>query len=389
MDLTLLTHGFKASVQRDKIFALLGLATPEARSWIIPDYTDEMSHQFFLIKVTAFFLQFSSRPLRLASLCPGTGCPSWVPDWTAIDNEVIKAMKNNKHGSEELPSPDSSTAKFNPQFEPPFQELTGYQEPSTLLMYGFIVDRVQIAVRIPSALDASGKHSKAAALSIKAKIREWESRMFKHLQSVRSSRGKCQGKTTRWLKMARNYLRQRAALSDRELKASMINYLARHRTSGDIKISALKWYGQIKRLHKVEDGSKELIKDYEEWMLWSGQEDCESCENKDYSSCSDCSRSSLAKGPQELGLSIVALNAGKTLFLTELGYHHVSNSVVNEGDTICSLWHTSPHFILRRAEDECWTLVDQLIVENNYFWSPEWWFRDLETTSKNKVFRLK
>lgn len=75
MDLTLLTQRFQASVQKDRIYALLGLVTPDARSWIVPDYSDAMSYRIILVRLTAYFLHFSSRPLRFASHCRATDCP--------------------------------------------------------------------------------------------------------------------------------------------------------------------------------------------------------------------------------------------------------------------------------------------------------------------------
>ena len=76
MELRFLMHGFQASVRRDKIFALLELATPEARFSIIPDYSDAMSDRLFLTRLTIYFLQFSLQPLRLFYHCRANDCPS-------------------------------------------------------------------------------------------------------------------------------------------------------------------------------------------------------------------------------------------------------------------------------------------------------------------------
>ena len=138
MDLTFLTHKFQASVPKDRIYALLGLATPDARSWIIPDYSDAMSHRLVLIRLTAYFLRSSWRPLRFASHCRAAGYPSWVPDWTAIDNRVILLIQRENaafqdsfagesaRSSERLPPSSHATAQFNPRLKPPFEELTRY-----------------------------------------------------------------------------------------------------------------------------------------------------------------------------------------------------------------------------------------------------------------------
>lgn len=383
MDLTLLTHSFKASVQRDKIFALLGLATPEARLWIIPDYSDVMSDSLLLTRITAYFLQFSSQPLRIAAYCPATNCPSWVPDWTAIDSEVIKAMRNDdrEHGYDNpspsyewLSSPDSPTAKFNPRLEPPFQELERYQEPSTLLVHGFIVDKVQIAIQIPSALDTTGHYSSAAAPSIKAKFREWESLMFKWQSSERQ-------------RMTIDLSSQEVAQSNRKLKASIIKHLAGHLNCGTMEYAV--WSVEFAHLYELDDEDRELIDGYEEWMLSPGQDICDSCINKNSSPCSDCSRCNLPRGPKELGLKIISRNAGKTLFLTELGNHFVRECAVKEGDVICALKHTFPFFILRRVGDEYWTLVGHHQNEGDFWVKFEWYFKESVTASKNEVFILK
>lgn len=377
MDLMLLTHGFKASVQRDKVFALLGLATPEARSWIVPDYSDSMSDSFLFTRITAYFLQFSSQPLRIALHCPATDCPSWVPNWTAIDNAVIKAIKNDvQKGHYDIPSqldarltPDSPTAEFKPRLEPPLQELEKYQEPSTLLVYGSIVDQVQIAVQIPNALDATGHLSSAAAPSIKAKLREWESFMFKW----HTSRSRFQ-----------NLSPQEAALSNRHLKLSIIRHLAGHRSWGTMEFGL--WSVNCTNLSELDDIDRELINAYEEWMLSPGQDICGSCMNKIFSPYSDCLRCRLPTGPKELGRKIIALNAGEKLFMTRLGNLFVRDCAVNEGDVICALWHIFPLFILRWIGKEYWRLVGYDLNEAGLYGDL---IRHCKRQLESQMFRLK
>ena len=385
MDLTLLTHGFKASVQRDKIFALLGLATPEARSWIIPDYSDAMPDRLLFTRITAYFLQFSSQPLRLALLCPATDCPSWIPDWTAIDSKVVKALKTyvRKEGyddpsqlDERLPPPDSPSAKFNPRLEHPFQELKRYQEPSPLLVYGLIVDKVQTAIQIPGALNATGHYSSALAPSIKAKLRDWESLIFKG----HSSRLKSQ---VRKRKVPMQKSPKAAALSNPNLKALFVKHLV------GLLNGATTEFVVFPPRRQLYDEDRELIDVYEEWMLSPGQDICESCIAKNSSPGSDCSKCTLPKGPKELGIKIIALNAGKTLFVTDGGNLFVRDCAVEEGDVICALWHAFPSFILRRIGDEYWRLIDHYPSEGKYWQKKKWYDRKLAKTSKTEVFRLK
>ena len=388
MDLTLLTYGFKASMQRDKILALLGLATPEARLWIIPDYSVAMSDSLLLTRLTAYFLQFSSQPLRIAWHCPATDCPSWVPDWTAIDSKVIIAMKNDVREcdyddpsqlDERLPSPESPEAKFNPRLEPPFQELKRYQEPSTLLVHGLIIDQVLIACQIPSALDATGHYSSAAALSIKAKLREWESLMFKWHPSIFESR-----KSSRKHKRATELSPQEPALSNRKLKALYIKLLAGHFTDVNMKLANY----DVEMFSEVDDRDTELIDAYKEWMVSPGQDICGSCINKNTSPYSDCSRCRLPTGPKELGVKIIALNAGKRLLLTEYGEYFARDCAVNEGDVICALWHVLPLFLLRRIGDDYWTLVGQH-QDGDFFRFRSWLYYKNQFADANRVFRLK
>ena len=372
MDLTLLTHNFQASVQKDRLYALLGLATPDARSWIIPDYSDAMSHRLILIRLTAYFLRSSWRPLRFASHCRAAGCPSWVPDWTAIDGRVIwliqcenSAFRDSLAGksarsSERLPPSSHATAQFNPRLEPPFEELTRYQEPSALLVHGLIVDRVDIVFQIPNLHDNTESDPKMEVPTVKAKIREWESRMVEYLEMYQSQIGIVHRKPRRPTKATSKSVRK-VALQD--LKASVIRYLVGRKTVSE-QSDPIDFYGQIKMLRKEFDfdgyTTPELIDVYESWMQQPGQDARGTCEENSHGpsgSCAQCSASTTLKRTKKLGRKIVAQNAGRTMFLTRDGYHYVERFAVAEGDVICKVWHSFYHLILRRADDDYWTLV--------------------------------
>ena len=92
METMLTAQSFQPTVRKDEFYALLGLPTPKARCWVIPDNSNAMSQRLFLIRVSAYFLRFSVRSLRFASYSRGSDCPSWVPDWTSMDSRVIKAL---------------------------------------------------------------------------------------------------------------------------------------------------------------------------------------------------------------------------------------------------------------------------------------------------------
>ena len=390
MDLTLLTHGFRASVQRDKIFALLGLTTPEARSLIIPDYSDALPHRLLLIRITAYFLQFSWEPLRIALRCPAADCPSWVVDWTAIDDEVFKAVKDDGQGgftdgkNGRLPYPKSQPARFKSQLEPPFQGLKRYQEPSALLIHGSTIHQIQVAVQIPSAHDVSGKCSKGAALSILAKIREWKSLVFQHIQRSHFSSGKSLRKIgSHW--MVITDLRPEAALPDVELRALVMSHLVE-------VASGRSWYELITRLLEDGDRVRKSVINYEEWMLLADPDGRHFGKHHYFDVCLNCSKYELHRGLRKMGQKIIQSVAGKTLVLNNGGVHHdgmefVTESAVNAGDLICSLRDVPPLFILRRAGDGYWKLVGHLRADDyNY---EAWRYGLKHTTKELEVFRLK
>ena len=179
-----------------------------------------MSHHMILIRLTLYFLQFSSRPLRFASHCRATNCPSWVSDWTAIDSRIIrlidwedadfedalnlksapKPSERSARSLEGLPHSNHTAAKFNPRCDPPVENLTRYQMPATLLVHGILVDRVSIAFQIPHVRSVSGNGPETDMSSFKAKIREWETRMTGYLETYNLKSGKIWWKP-QWLKV--------------------------------------------------------------------------------------------------------------------------------------------------------------------------------------------
>lgn len=403
MELTLLMHSFHASVQRDKIFALLGLATPEARSWITPDYSDAISHRLFLIRLTAYFLRFSSLPLRLACLCGVSDYPSWVPDWTNLNSRVVTLLENDRKNPmkymekdpEQLPPPEDETAKFNPRLEPPIQSLTRYQEPSALLVHGFLVDRVKIAISIPGIDDGTGDGSQTGTLSFKAKIREWESRMFEHFEVKQIGKGKIPNQSQR-LMTATSLQGWRGAKRGRDLKSSLIIYLVHHQDLMSAKMERAQYSRQLRMFRQRfvgnDDEAKKLINHFEEWMQSPARDARGSGKETPrgyFNFHARVSRSSDPGTSKKLGQKLLELNADKTLFLTEHDYHYVEEFAVREGDIICSLWHCSAYYILRKADGENWTLVGRFSPKANYFGAIDWVFRDLAKTKRNMVFRLK
>ena len=96
----LLDHSmfFESSDPRDRIFALLGLATDSSKSVIIPDYTNTTRSVY--IKTMGYLLYQTAEPLKLL-YGAGIGLerktpdlPSWIPDWSFTSRSPFGDMKD-------------------------------------------------------------------------------------------------------------------------------------------------------------------------------------------------------------------------------------------------------------------------------------------------------
>lgn len=125
-----------------------------------------------------------------------------------------------------------------------------------------------------------------------------------------------------------------------------------------------------------------MISDYEAWMQHippskraerPGQDICEFCKDINTlvveSICTYCSDLGIVGGSEKLGPEIVARNAGHTLFLTERGYHVAERFAITEGDIICWLLHGVSLFVLRKAEENHWTLVGHFVRGTTGLWN--------------------
>ena len=81
-------------------------------------------------------------------------------------------------------------------------------------------------------------------------------------------------------------------------------------------------------------------------------------------------------------------NTGRTLFLTEHGFHHAPKFAVNEGDITCRLWQGFTSLIMRRTEDDHWTLVGHCQPEQSTI-EQEGRVARKNAKAKTEVFRLK
>ncbi|KAM0802336.1 heterokaryon incompatibility protein-domain-containing protein [Usnea florida] len=382
--LIFLTRGFHASVWRDRFFGLLGLATPEARSYLTPDYSEEVSDRLILIRLTMYLLRKSVQPLEYASLCRATNCPSWVPDWTAID------INSERHVTKTMPQNFQFRAAENhPHFEPPIENLPKYQEPLALLVHGFVVDRVQTANQIPHLGCIVSDDSTARVKSIKTYVREWELRMMERIELIWSDRGR-----------GKRFIEELLFKG----KGLLIHYLCKFKRDRDVLFSlqVLHITGhlddfdrdwQIKILNRDLANHGELISDYEAWMQCFPSSEhakqqsqgickvCEhSCKRMVEGLCAHC----------VMGQEICRRMAGRTMFITDNAGVLFESLAVQEGDIICELLSSESFFVMRKADEIHWTLVGTLEINRE---SDPWHFVNyLRRTGRGQppnMFRLR
>lgn len=100
LDLLALTRNGQATDDRDKIYALLGLADDEVAQGIVPDYSPRNTASRLYIDVARRFVDagLGSELLHQAGLDTKTpDLPSWVPDWTfqsrsAMTTQLYRCM---------------------------------------------------------------------------------------------------------------------------------------------------------------------------------------------------------------------------------------------------------------------------------------------------------
>ena len=390
--LIFLTRGFHASVWRDRFFGLLGLATPEARSLVTPDYSNEVPDRLILIRLTMYFLRRSVQPLQYASVCRATNCPSWVPDWTAIDinleRHVTKARPKYSR-----PLLAFRAAEDRPRFEPPIENLLRYQEPLALLVRGIVVDRVDFVVHIPH-LDCTTSADETRAKSIKTKLREWELGMMKFAELAWSAVDESQ--------IDEQQLTKKGFVWTKKV---LLYYLCDYLNSlfdpgskfpGDDLWRLLRGEYDYRHSHVAIDSYREMISDYEAWMQCfptsaraeqQSQDHCKLCEHcckrvNDEGICAHC----------VIGHTICRNIAGRTMFVTEASCHQSVPFAAQEGDIICALLSSDSLFVMRKADETHWTLVGSLVTTHG-FGGHEFWhvtgFRERIARERFETFKLR
>ena len=372
-DLIFSTRSFHASVWRDRFFGLLGLATPEARSYLIPDYSDEVPDRLILIRLTMYFLRQSVQPLQYASVRRAINCPSWVPDWTAIDIDLERRVTESKHRRSDRRVLFHAAEDY-PRYQPPLENLPRYQEPLALLVRGFVIDRVQTANQIPHLGCIASDDSMTRVESIKTHLREWELRIMEAIEWAWSQKRK-----------VKQFIEDRLV----EDKESLIRYLRESNKKGVPWVSSLEaWHlrgsnknysGQPRTkqesLRTKQEKHSDLVSDYEAWMhCISSSEHAEqqsqyicklcghNCERIAGSMCAHC----------VLGQEICRRAPGRTVLITDNAGIVFESLAVQEGDIICLLLSCEKMFVLRKADEIHWTLVGTLTapywINKDRFW---------------------
>ena len=82
-----LAEYFMSTLPRDRIFALLGIASPSDRATIRPDYSPDTSDRQIFSRLTLHFMRLAQPAKALELLWPrkvnkSIDLPSWVPEWT-------------------------------------------------------------------------------------------------------------------------------------------------------------------------------------------------------------------------------------------------------------------------------------------------------------------
>jgi hypothetical protein len=137
--LSSLSVTFESSDPRDRIYALLGLATAKKyRDVLLPNY--EIRVEDLYVKLARQMLM-SERNINFLHMA-GIGhhrslsLPSWVPDWTSLPREIFRNMD-----FEGFPVQERNAELCQPRFS--FDQ----EYPNVLTLYGGVVDSISLIVR--------------------------------------------------------------------------------------------------------------------------------------------------------------------------------------------------------------------------------------------------
>ena len=360
-----LTCDFQASVRRDKIFALLGMVHREARSWIIPNYA--ITDRLFLIRLTIYLLQTSLDPLLAINYSRATDCPSWVPDWTNIDRSVleevsVEAAQAAEAFSSSLYSGLFGAGRQRQRTEPSIEELTEYQEPTALLVYGWVRDRVKVCIQMPKLANFPDVGS------MSARIRKWESCIIECLQNTRFP---CT--ITSAVEQT-----QYPTASQKRILNHLLYSNAQFHGFQDHATLAFDWYQYLLDKAPTSEKGRTRIENYQEHMQEHQRVGITAREPERYGlkymrdgglhpqkhlpdarSCGQLNDVNSLQRTEQMSDRRLKSNVGQFWILTERDDILTCNGnmVAQEGDIVCQPQESLDCFILRKAGETYWTLV--------------------------------
>ena len=158
------------------VYALLGLTSCQARSSIIIDYSNRVSDAIILTTLSMHSLQSSLAPLLYAAEFNAHDCPSWVPNWLSLDDEIAIRRLEKKIDQYKGALLDPTRLCF----EPPVSQLLFHSPPPTLSIFVYPPDIIRHTFRTIEWRNLLPR-------SLYSKYREWRGFMslFK-LEAVRN-----------------------------------------------------------------------------------------------------------------------------------------------------------------------------------------------------------
>ena len=330
------TNDSEATLKRDKIFGLLGLANRNARASIIPDYSEATTDRLLSIRLTMYFLQGSDKlwPLDFAGSNTGSGLPSWVADWTAPGSMILN------DSTRQVTEGKSNRVLLKHKFEPELldQDISDCPEPRALVLSGKVLDKVTDV----STLCLSDEHQ------IKAGIREWELQLQHKWRHATFSQ-----KAEHWGGCS-----------------------TQSPTDGkDVSILAFKQNFICQLLPSEHPYMSKLVTNLKKWTR--GIEDCEGCLGeigKRVEKYEGWLNSGTCEEIEALGAAIQDFCWGRTLYLTDHGWCTDSPRAVAVNDALCQIAGSESPIVLKPA-GEYWNLVSverweyhETEVNDWYYW---------------------
>lgn len=265
-----------------------------------------------------------------------------------------------------------------------------------MLVYGFVIDRVQTADQIPHLDCIASNDLVARVKSIKTHLREWELRTTKRIKLAWSE--------IDWLMpiMEKRLVEFKGSLLHRlcESNATDGRFLWCSRELDEFNLTPVQDFGydyesvsELKRQDLIHQ--RKLISKYEAWMQCIPSS--EQAEQQSQGICRLCAHS--CEGVEEgicahcvVGQEICRRVAGRTIFFTDKEYTLSDSLAVQEGDIICLLLSSTSSFVMRKADEIHWTLVGTLHISPTFDKLNSWRVDHIgEATARDqlKTFRLR